>query len=148
MAGELIATGVVLSIGDAGTTETFTVIPGIVGIPTFPESSPAVIDVTALDSAATEKILGLADTAEFSFVLNLRKNSVPDGLIAAQETLRGYAGDGIARGLRILIKTGATTLETRDCRCFVKSFTPSAASANSAITATVTLEITGAITVS
>jgi hypothetical protein len=148
MAGELIATGVSLSIGDAAPTEAFTVIPGVVGVPSFPETTAAVIDVTALDSAATEKLLGLADTSEFSFVLNLRKNSAGDAFLAAQETLRGYAGDGIARGLRILTKAGSTTLETRDCRVFVKSFTPSASSANSAITATVTMEITGAVTVS
>lgn len=143
MAKELLATGVVLSIGDAAVSEVFTVIPGVVGVPTFPESTPAVIEVTALDSTAVEKILGLADTSEFSFTINIRENTAGDGYVAAQETLRGYAGDGIARGLKLETKKGATVLETRTYDCFVKSFTPSAPSANSAITATVTLEITG-----
>ena len=148
MANELIATGAELLIGDAATTEVFTLTPGVVGIPSFPKADPAVIEVTALDSTAVEKITGLVDTGQFSFTINVRRKATGTGYLAQQQVVEGYAGDGIRRGFRLIVKTGATTLRTYNWFGFVKSFVLSAPSANSAITATVEVENTSAITVS
>ena len=148
MANELIATGVELHIGDAATTEVFTLTPGVVGIPSFPEADPAVIDVTALDSPGVEKILGLSDLGQFSFTLNMRKKTTGSGWLAQQQVVEGYAADGILRGFRLIVKSGATTLRTYNWKGFVKSFVLSAPSANSAVTATVNVENSGAVTVS
>ena len=148
MANELIATGVDLLIGDAATTEVFTITPGVVGIPSFPEADPAVIDVTALDSPAVAKIIGLPATGEFTFTMNMRRKTTGSGWLAQQQVVEGYANDGIRRGFRLVVRNGATTLRTYNWFGFVKSFTLSAPSANSAITATVTVENTSAITVS
>ena len=103
MANELIATGVELHIGDAATTEVFTLTPGVVGIPSFPEADPAVIDVTALDSPGVEKILGLSDLGQFSFTLNMRKKTTGSGWLAQQQVVEGYAADGILRGFRLIV---------------------------------------------
>jgi hypothetical protein len=148
MALELPATGVVLSIGDAGTTEAFTVIPGVVGVPTFPALVPPEIDVTALDSTGTEYILGLGDPGSFEFTLNLRRKTTGSGWNAAQQTLEGYAGDNILRGIRLEVKSGATTLRTYNVRGLVKSFQPSAPNANSQVQANVVIRLSGAVTVS
>lgn len=148
MALELIATGVEFYTGDAAGTEVFTLLPGVVGVPNFPALDPAVIDVTALDSAGVEKIIGLGDLGQMQITLNMRKKSSGAGWNAQQQVVEGYAGDGVLRGFRIIVKNTGTTLRTYNWKGFVKSFVLSAPSANSAITATLTIENSGAVTVS
>ena len=146
MAGEFIATGIVISIGDGAVSELFTAIPGIVGVPNFPAPKSATVDVTALDSTALEYLVTLPDNGIVSMTLNLRKKSSGTGYIAAQQTLEGYAADGVQRGLKIEVKHNGTLMRTYTCQGFVLSFVPQGGAYNSQLQAVVEFQVSGAVT--
>lgn len=146
MAGEQIATKVSLEVGDGAGTEVFAPIPGVVGIAEFPALEYAEIDVTALDSAGVETIPGLGDAGEMTFTLNLRKKVTGAGWLGVQAQLEGYAGDNLLHNFKL--KVAAPVAKVYSFAAFVKTFRPSAPSANSAITANVVLRLSGGVTIS
>ena len=145
MAGELNATSVVMQVGDGATTEVFAAIPGIVGVPSFPALVSDDIEVSALDSAAKEFIIGLGDAGNTEFQLNLRKKASGSGYIAIQAQLEGYANDGLPHNFKLIVNFGVTMIRTYSWAAFVKSFVPGAPGVNSQVTASVTLRNTGAV---
>jgi hypothetical protein len=148
MAGEIPGTSVSFQIGDAATTEVFTTVVGVASIDRIPAPVSPEIDVSALDSAAAEFILGLGDAGSFVVTLNIRKPATGTGYIASQHTLEGYAGDNILRGWKVIVKdpTNTTTLKTYTGKGFVRSFVPSVGGPNSALQAAVEIRVSGAVT--
>ncbi len=121
-------------------------IPGVASIGGFPALDPPEIDASALDSEGAEFILGLGDPGSLTFTLNLRRNTADDGYIDEQETLEGYAGDNILRGVRIRMRRGSTVIRTYLMKGVVRTFVPSVGGPNSLITAEVNIRISGGIT--
>ncbi|API58862.1 hypothetical protein BSL82_05675 [Tardibacter chloracetimidivorans] len=139
----LLSKGTLLKLGDGSTpTEVFTAIPGVQNI-----TVPAVVlddhEVTDLDSTAKEYIAGLGDAGEFSFQLVLKKAAAGNGYHAQQAALESYVGDGELHNFQVVLPAPFST--TYEFAAFVKSFTPSSAT-NAAITATVTLRVSGDVT--
>lgn len=102
-----------------------------------PGGSAAVIDTTTLCSTAKEKRMGLADEGQFSFTINY----VPGD--AGHEALRAARASREPTPFRLTFSdTPATVWEFTG---FVLSFSVSGA-VDAVIEASVTIEITGAIT--
>jgi len=145
MAGEQVATKVSIEVGDGATpTEVFAVIPGVIGLPRFPALEFEEIDVTALDSAAKEFLLGLGDPGSIDFTMNLKQKASGTGWIASHEALEGYGSDRELHNFKI--KVAAPVTLTYSFAAYV-TFVPGAATVNSAITADVSLRVSGAIAV-
>jgi hypothetical protein len=132
----LEAQGMELRIGNGGSPETFAAIPEI---KTFsgPGGSATVIDVTDLSSAAKEKRMGLADEGQLSFTINY----IP--------TNQQHADLREARATRAetsfkLVFTDDSPSTNWDFSGFVTGFSVSGA-VDGVVEATVTIEITGAI---
>lgn len=142
MAGELLSKGTVIKVGDGADPEVFTTITGATGF-TVPAEISDEIEVTDLESEAKEYIAGLGDAGEFSFQLNLKRKATGSGYIAIQETLESYAGDGELHNFQIVLPAPFSV--TYAFAAFVKAFQPNA-QVNSALTATVTLRVSGAVT--
>jgi hypothetical protein len=128
--------GVQLQRGDGGGPEVFTLVGQITSID-GPSGSAAVIDVTTLDSTAREKRMGLPDEGQVTLEV------IYDPANVQQEGLRS---DRAARTLRnfqvVLTDLGSTTFSFS---AFVLEFSR-ALSVDAVVTASITLEITGAET--
>lgn len=131
------AQGIVIAIGDGATpTEAFTTIPEVKSF-SGPGGSASVIDVTDLQSAAKEKRMGLQDEGQ----LTLSINYIPDN--AVHQGLRTDRANQTKRNFRMTFTdTGATVW---DFAAFVTGFSVSGG-VDGVVEASVTLEISGAIT--
>ncbi|MFO7905800.1 MAG: phage tail tube protein [Pirellulaceae bacterium] len=132
----LDAQGIELKIGDGEDPEEFTVIPEI---KTFsgPGGSATVIDVTDLQSAAKEKRMGLQDEGQLTFDINY----IPaDTEHAALRTARA---DQAETNFEMVFTDDPET--TWAFSAFVTGFSVSGG-VDGVVEASVTLEITGAIT--
>lgn len=128
--------GIKVAKGNGASPEVFTDIPEIVSF-SGPGGSGQVIDVTDLDSAAIEKIMGLPDEGQLTLEINYR----PDNAVHAG--LRTDRANQTLRNFRITFTDpGATTWTFA---AYVLNFTAQGG-VNAAGRASVTLEITGAIT--
>jgi hypothetical protein len=134
----LEAQGMLLQIGNgASPTESFA---SISEIKTFsgPGGSASVIDVTDLSSVAKEKRLGLADEGQLSFTINyIPKNT--------QHTLLRTNRDNRTLTNFKLKFTDSSPVSTWSFAAYVQGFSVSGA-VDAVVEATITLEITGAIT--
>jgi len=132
----LEAQGMELKIGDGASPEMFTAIPEI---KTFsgPGGSAAVIDVTDLSSPAKEKRMGLADEGQLSFTINyIPANQQHADLREARATREETSFQ--------MVFTDDSPSTTWDFSGFVTGFSVSGA-VDGVVEATVTIEITGAI---
>jgi predicted secreted protein len=131
------AQGIVIAIGDGETpTEAFTTIPEVKSF-SGPGGSASVIDVTDLQSDAKEKRMGLQDEGQ----LTLSINYIPDN--AVHQGLRTDRANQTKRNFRMTFTdTGATVW---DFSAFVTGFSVSGG-VDGVVEASVTLEISGAIT--
>lgn len=128
--------GVVIARGDGGGPEVFNAIGEVVSFQ-GPGGSASVIDVTHLGSAAKEKRMGLMDEGQFTFEMNLdTADTQHDGLRAdrAARTLRNFQVT--------LTDSPATVISFS---AYVLSFSIQGA-VDDKIAASVTLEISGAVT--
>ncbi|MCK5581325.1 MAG: hypothetical protein KAJ18_08640 [Candidatus Omnitrophica bacterium] len=130
----LTSQGIVLAIG-SGSPVSYTAIPEI---KTFngPGGAGQVIDVTDLDSAAMEKIMGLPDEGQLSFDINY----IPDN--AVHVSLRTARENQTLTPMKITFTDTTGTVWTFNA--YVTGFTVTGG-VNAALNAAVTLEITGAI---
>jgi predicted secreted protein len=138
MASEAIdAQGIVIARGSGtGSPETFVTIPGIKSF-SGPGGSASVIDVTDLQSTAKEKRVGLQDEGQLTLNINYTPdNAVHMGLRAdlAAQTLRNFK--------MTFTDDGDTTWSFA---AFVTGF-PVQGGVDAVVEASVTLEISGAIT--
>ncbi len=128
--------GVVFKRGQGDDPETFTAVGEVVSF-SGPGGTASVIDVTSLESTAREKLMGISDEGQFTFDMNM----VPDN---AQQI--GLKDDRAARDLRNF------RLELTDIPATILSFAgyvlgfALAGGVDDKITASVTVEITGAVT--
>jgi len=132
----LRAQGVLVKRGNGASPEVFTSIGEVVGF-NGPSGTASIIDVTNLSSTAKEKILGLKDEGQVTLDLNLD----PDD--TQQAGLRSDRDAGTERNFQIVLTdTGTTTLSFA---AFVMGFSVQGA-VDQKIAASVTLEVTGAVT--
>jgi len=131
----LTSQGITLAIGTGSPLDYTTTIPEI---KTFngPGGAGQVIDVTDLDSAAMEKIMGLPDEGQLSFDIHY----LPDD--AQHIALRSARENQTLLSFRMTFTDAAKTTWTFNA--YVPGFTV-AGGVNAAATASVTLEITGII---
>ena len=115
---------------------TFSDIPEVKEI-TFRTGSAAVIDVTDLSSAAKEKRMGLADEGQMTMTLNW----IPTNAVHAE--IDAAKADRKPRSFRILLSDTGTYTYSFDG--FVLGVSLSA-SVDGVLEASVTIEITGAVT--
>jgi len=137
MSDAIATQGTQIQRGDGATpTEAFSKIAEIVSF-TGPGGQATVIDVTSLDSAAKEKRMGLPDEGQFTFECRL----VPGD--AAQTGLRADRDAQAERNFKIILPdTAATTLSFA---AYVLAFSITGG-VDDVVNASVTLEITGAVT--
>lgn len=133
--GALTAQGIKIKRG-AGSPLTYTDIPEIISF-NGPGGNAQVLDITTLDSAAIEKLIGLADEGQLSFDINF----VPDNAVHA--ALRSDRNNQSLVPIRIVFTDGGAT--QWDFNAYVQGFTVQGG-VNAPLRATVTLEISGAIT--
>lgn len=131
----LTSQGVTLGIG-SGSPISYDAI-GEINTFNGPGGAGAVIDVTDLDSAAMEKIMGLPDEGQLSFDINY----LPDD--AQHAALRTARADQTLTSFRLTFTDTGGTTWTFDA--YVLNFTVTGG-VNAPVKAAVTLEITGAIT--
>jgi hypothetical protein len=128
--------GMVLKRGDGGSPETFTAIPEITSI-SGPGGSAPIIDTTDLDSTAREKRLGLADEGQVSLDINyIPANAVHAGL-------RSDRANRSERNFQLIFTDSPAT--TWSFAAFVPGFQINN-EVDGVTKASVTLEVTGAIT--
>jgi hypothetical protein len=132
----LEAQGMLLKIGNGASPEVFNTIPEI---KTFsgPNGSATVIDVTDLSSAAKEKRLGLADEGQLSFTINYIPKNTYHALLRTQRDSRELTSFK-------MVFTDNSPKTTWSFSAFVQGFAVSGA-VDGVVEATVTLEISGAI---
>lgn len=120
----------------AGSPLAFTDIPEIISF-NGPGGNAQVIDITNLDSAAIEKLMGLPDEGQLSFEMNY----VPENTLHA--ALRDDRNNQSIVPIRIVFSDPGLT--QWDFNAYVTNFTVSGG-VNAPLRASVTFEITGAIT--
>lgn len=128
--------GIDFQMGDGGGTEVFATINEVMSI-SGPGGSAAVIDVTDLKSTAKEKRMGLQDEGQITLEINYIPTDTKHAL------LRTAKADGDPRNFRIIFTDAGTT--QWDFAALVTGFAVSAA-VDDVVKASVTLEVTGAIT--
>ena len=121
---------------ESETPDTFTTIGEIRSF-SGPGGQSAVIDATTLQSTGKEKVLGLQDEGQ----LQLEMNFVPGDV--AQQNLLADRAAGLKKKFKITFSNTEGTTATFDA--FVMGFAV-AGGVDALTTATVTLEITGAVT--
>ena len=142
MAGEQLSKGVTLAAGDGGTTEVFTAIPGIVGIPAFPNLVVPKVSVTALDSAGEEFIPGIGTAGDVSFTINLRlATPTSTDYLPSQTVLRGWLNDGLLHNFRLTFP--GTVTKKRTFTAFVSKWQEAATGPNNALQSAITLTVSG-----
>lgn len=132
----LTSQGITLAIGVNSPLTYTTTIPELKTF-TGPGGAGQVIDVTDLDSVAMEKIMGLPDEGQLGFDINY----IPDN--AQHAALRTARDNQTLTSFRMVFTDDSGTTWTFNA--YVTGFTL-AGGVNAAATASVTLEITGAIT--
>ena len=125
--------GMKIGIG-SGSPLTYNDIPEVVSF-SGPGGAGQVIDITNLASTAIEKIMGLPDEGQFSFDLNLHPDDTGQLACRAARLARSK------KGFRLTYSNG--TIDTWDA--YVLGFQSSGA-VDDKVSASVTLEIDGAIT--
>ena len=138
----LLSKGTALKIGDGDTPEEYTTIEGVQSF-TVPAVTLDDIEVTDLQSEAKEYIGGLGDAGDLSFTLVLKTAETGNGYEAGQALLESYVGDGLTHNFQVVLPAPFNT--TYGFAAFVKQFQPEA-NTNQALTASVTLRISGAVT--
>lgn len=131
----LTSQGIEIQIG-AGSPTTYTAIPEVVSF-NGPGGAGQVIDVTDLDSLAMEKIMGLPDEGQ----LTIEVNYLPAN--AQHAALRTARGAQTLTPMKIVFTDAGATEWTFNA--YITGFTVSGG-VNAPLKASVTLEITGAIT--
>lgn len=136
MSDAIATQGTLIQRGDGAENEAFATIAEIVSF-TGPGGQATVIDVTSLDSEAKEKRIGLPDEGQFTFECML----VPGD--TAQDGLRDDRDDQTERNFKIILPDTAVT--TLSFAAFVLAFSITGG-VDDVVKASVTLEITGAVT--
>lgn len=130
--------GVVISVADGASPLVYSAIGEIVSF-TGPGGSANVIDVSALDSSAREKLVGLADNGQLTLEVNYDPANE-----ATHSSLRVDRDAATLRDFRIVFTdTGA---EQWDFQGYILGFSVGG-SVDEKVNATYTIEITGTITV-
>lgn len=138
MSNAIHTEGTTLAMGNAASPEVFTAIGEVRSI-TGPGGSASVIDVTNLSSVAKEKMMGLADEGQVTFEIYYIPTDTQHAALRA------------ARAARTLVNF---ELSYADSPPTVDSFSAYITSMSinnqldSAVTASITLEVTGAVTTS
>jgi len=129
--------GTTFSVGDAASPEVFTAIGEITSI-TGPARTGETIEVTALDSTGGYKqtITGLKDGGTVTLELNYIN-------VADQNQMSADLDSGLEKNYQIVWPTSPTRSATFGC---VVSGWDQSATPNEALTATVTLTISGQVT--
>ena len=128
--------GMVIQISDEASPEVYTTIPEVMSID-GPGGSAAVIDVTDLSSNAKEKRAGLQDEGQVTFEIAFLPTN------ATHLLLRTVRSAGTVRSFRILFTDSPQT--QWDFDALVLGFAISNA-VDDVTKASVTLEVTGAVT--
>jgi len=136
MSNAIETQGTELKRGDGATPEVFTSV-GEVTTFSGPGGSASVIDVTHLLSTAKEKRMGLPDEGQFTFEVNLVPSDV------AQTGLRSDRAARTLRNFELVLTDVSTT--TLSFAAYVTGFALSG-SVDNVTKASITLEITGAVT--
>ena len=136
MSSAITTQGITIQRGDGAGTEVFSTIAEIQSF-TGPGGSAQVIDVTSVDSSAKEKRMGLPDEGQFSFECIL----VPGD--TAQDGLRDDRDNQTERNFKIVMPDTAST--TLAFAAYVTAFSVGGG-VDDVIKASITLEITGAVT--
>jgi hypothetical protein len=143
MSDAIATQGIKVNVGDgAEPTEGFTIIAEVTGF-TGPTTEASEIEVTSLNSPAKEFIAGLVDNGEMS----LEVNAVPSN--TQHDQIRTDITDGTVRNYQIDFNdmpSGGSNPTTYTFAAFAKAF-PFSAAADDKLSGTVTLRITGAVTV-
>jgi len=127
--------GTTIAIGDGGGTEVFTTIAGAKDF-SGPSGSVSVIDVTALNDTAKQKMVGMEDEGQFSFNLNWNAADVQHALLRTNFAAQTQTNFKITLSDTTVITFAA----------FITGFDHSGA-VDGVYEASITLEITGAITI-
>ena len=128
--------GATLKVGDAASPEVFTAIGEVIGFD-GPGGSAAVIDITDLSATAKEKSMGLPDEGQITAELNYDPaNTQQDALWTARanQTLKNFQ-----------ITIPSSPVETWSFAGYVTGFSH-AVSLDDVVKASVTIEISGAVT--
>lgn len=133
-ANSIKSQGTKLEINTTGTT--YVQVKGLKDFSGLGGGSAAVIDTTDLDSTAKEKQMGLQDEGQVSV------NLIYIASDAGQKALRAARGTGAKLKFRITLSDTTTKFEYE---AFVLSFEKSAG-VDDVISASATLEVTGAVT--
>ena len=137
MASAIESQGTTLAISVGASPSSFTTIGNVVGFK-GPGGSASVIDVTNLSSVAKEKLMGLPDEGQFTVDLNFD----PDN--ATHQSLRTARANRTPCEFKITF-TDAASATTAVFTGYVLGMEISA-QVDSAVKASVTIEITGAVT--
>ncbi len=134
--GAIKGIGTLMQIGDGGGPEVFTTIAEVLSI-SGPTESRETIDVTNMDSAGNrrEKISALIDSGSVSFDMNFT------GSNAEQNQLKTDMEAGTLRNFKIIMPGSARTFDFSALITELSKEFP----VDSQITASVTLEISGAV---
>lgn len=131
-----------LFIGDDDDPIAWTAIPGVTGIQ-VPAPTKDEIEVSDLDSTDKEYIAGLGDSGEITFTMNLKAKASGSGFAEAQELLEAANVSGDLTNFKVTLP--APFNKSYIFTAFVKTFQPNA-QVNAAVTADVTLRISGSVT--
>lgn len=130
------AQGVELRRGNGASPETFVIVGEITQFD-GPGGSATVIDVSTLQSVAKEKRAGLPDEGQFTFQMNLDPSDVQQNALRADRAAR------VLRNFRLVLTDSSNT--TLQFSALVLEFKISGA-VDQVVKASVTLEISGAVT--
>lgn len=128
--------GVIIAISSSVSPDSFTTIPEVKSI-NGPSGSGSIIDTTDLSSTAREKVMGLMDEGQVSLDLNYIPNN------AVHELLRNQRATKALCLFRITFTDSSSTKYTFSG--YVTGFAVSAG-VDASLAASVTIEITGAVT--
>lgn len=131
------AQGMKIAISSSISPDTFQDIPDVVGID-GPSGSATVIDATDLDSTAREKVMGLMDEGQVTLNINYRPDHAAHELLRAQRAAKALC-------LFRITFTDTAPATTYIFSGYVTGFNTSG-SVDNLVKASVTIEITGAIT--
>jgi len=133
----IMAAGTVFKRGDGASNEAFTALSEINSVG-LPEQSRPMIDVSDLDSTAREFIPGLLDSGQVAVEMNFTRDSYID--------MKADLNSTTARNYQIVLNdTGSTTI---DFSGHVQSIGGGAAGPDDKIPVTVSIKVSGAVTVS
>lgn len=138
----VLSKGTKLLIGDDDDPIAWTAIPGVTGIQ-VPAPTKDEHDVSDLDSTDKEYIAGLGDSGEITFTMNLKSKASGSGFAEAQELLEAANVSGDLTNFKVTLP--APFSKSYIFTAFVKTFQPNA-QVNAAVTADVTLRISGSVT--